>query len=36
LVGNLSEQVEVGIARLVPSAGEHSPETRRRSPIDSD
>jgi hypothetical protein len=36
LVGNLSEQVEVGMARLVPSAGEQSPQTRRRSPIDPD
>jgi hypothetical protein len=36
LVGNLSEQVEVSTARLVLSAGEQSPQMRRRSPIDPD
>jgi hypothetical protein len=34
LVGNLSEQVEVGMARLVLSASEQSPQMRSRSPID--
>ncbi len=36
LVGNLSEQVEVGMARLVLSTAEQSPQTRCRSPIDPD
>jgi hypothetical protein len=36
LVGNLSEQVEVSMARLVLSAGEQSLQTRRRTPIDPD
>jgi len=36
LVGNLSEQVEVNMARLVLSAGEQSKQMRRRSPTDPD
>ena len=36
LVGNLSEHVEVSMARLVLSGGEQSPQMRRRSPIDPD
>jgi hypothetical protein len=36
LVGNLSEQVEVSMARLVRSASDQSPQMRRRSPIDPD
>jgi len=36
LVGNLSEQVEVSMARLVLSASEQSPQMRRGSPADPD
>jgi hypothetical protein len=36
LVGNLSEQVEVGMAHLVLSAGDQSSQMRRRSPADPD
>ena len=36
LVGNLSVQIEAGMARLDPSASEQSPPMRQRSPVDPD
>jgi len=36
LVGNLSVQIEAGMARLDPSASEQSPRMRQRSPVDPD
>ncbi len=36
LVGNLSMQIEAGMARLDASAGDGSPQTRKRSPVDPD
>jgi hypothetical protein len=36
LVGNLSLQIEAGMARLDPLAGERSPRMRQRSPADPD
>jgi len=36
LVGNLSVQIEAGMARLAPSASEQSPPMRQRSPVDPD
>jgi hypothetical protein len=36
LVGNLSEQLEVGMAQLVLPAGDQSPQIRSRSPVDPD
>jgi len=36
LVGNLSVQIEAGMARLAPSPSEQSPRMRQRSPVDPD